>query len=159
MPMSEEQIAELEAAVASGENEAGGSLPGPPPLRGFGLVLHHDGAWRHEGILFRNRRLVQKFDRSVRYLPEEGGVYVVQIGRFRGVIEVEEAGFFVRELDLERGTVRLSDQSEELLDVSGLSTSDRDGAAQADFMNAIDESGENVAIKGRSFPLPDLSGA
>ena len=27
---------------------------GPPPLRPFGLVLHHDGRWTHEGIPIQN---------------------------------------------------------------------------------------------------------
>ena len=50
------------------------------------------------------------FDRSVRFLPDEGdeGRYVVQIVRYRGEIEVEEAGFFVSEFDAEAGRVRLS---------------------------------------------------
>ena len=44
---------------------------GPPPLRPFGLRLHHDGRWTHEGQPIRNRRLREHFDRSVRWLPEE----------------------------------------------------------------------------------------
>ena len=43
---------------------------GPPPLRPFGLVRHHDGRWTHEGIPIQNDRLRSAFDRSVRYLPE-----------------------------------------------------------------------------------------
>jgi hypothetical protein len=73
-------------------------VPGPPPLRPFGLVLHHDGRWSHEGVPIRNRRLRAAFDRSVRYLPD-ASVFVVQLGRFRGQIEVEEAAFFVRAFD------------------------------------------------------------
>ena len=44
---------------------------GPPPLRPFGLVLHHDGRWTHEGVPVTNRRLREAFDRSVRFLPAE----------------------------------------------------------------------------------------
>ena len=40
---------------------------------------------------------------------------VVQIGRFRGQIEVEEAAFFVRGFDPPSGRIQLSDRSEELL--------------------------------------------
>ena len=109
----------------AGDTAAG--RPGPPPLRPFGLVLHHDGSWTHEGIPILNRRMRAAFDRSVGYLPEEG-VFVVQLGRFRGQIEVEEAPFFVREFDAESGRIRLSDRSEEPLDVASLSVSARDGA-------------------------------
>ncbi len=109
-----------------------GSTPakGPPPLRPFGLVLHHDGSWTHEGIPLTNRRLRRAFDRSVRFLPDEGegGVYVVQLGRFRGQIEVEEAAFFVREFDAETATVGLSDGSRERFDPDSLGVSERDGA-------------------------------
>lgn len=164
---------ELERAVHEGEAEAP-AVKGPPPLTSFDLVLHRDGSWTHEGVAFRNRRLREKFDRSVRYLPEESA-YVVQIGRFRGLIDVEEAGFFVRSLDFEQGTVQLSDGSDELLDVASIQTSRHDGAlicrvkrdlardglparfthsAQAEFMNAIDATGEFVQLAGKLVGLP-----
>jgi len=100
---------------------------GPPPLRPFGLVLHHDGSWTHEGLPIRHPGLRRRFDRAVRYLPEEG-VYVVQVGRYRGQIEVEEAAFFVRDLDLATGRVHLSDGSEAPLEPASLRLSPRDGA-------------------------------
>lgn len=149
----------------------------PPPLRSFDLVLHHDGAWTHEGLPFRNRRLREKFDKSVRYLPDEGGVYVVQIGRFRGLIDVEEAAFFVEDIDLGRGEVRLSDASMDRLDVPSLSTSRIDGAlmcrvkrnldaagvlarfshrAQAEFLNAVDDAGTTISVGGTEVQLPTL---
>jgi len=103
------------------------AAPGPPPLRPFGLVLHHDGSWTHEGVPLRNRRLRAAFDRGVRYLPEQS-VYVVQLGRYRGQIEVEEAAFFVREFDAESGRLRLSDGGVESLAPATLSVSPRDGA-------------------------------
>lgn len=149
---------------------------GPPPLRSFGLVLHHDGAWTHEGRRFHNQRLREKFDRSVRYLPNDA-VYVVQIGRFRGLIEVQEAGFFVREFDPESGEVRISDDSAEPLDIMSLTISGCDGAllcrikqdlarggllarfdhaAHADFMNAIEADGESIVIAGERRRIPAL---
>lgn len=152
--------------------------PGPPPLRPFGLVLRHDGTWRHAGVPFLNPKLREVFDRSVRFLPEEGK-YVVQIGRFRGEIELQEAGFFVREFDAESGEIRLSDRSAESLDVDTLSTSPLDGAllcrvkrglasaglparfthaAQAELLNAVDD-GENppvLRVAGIRHRLPDL---
>ena len=45
--------------------------PGPPPLRPFGLRLHRDGSWSHEGVSVTNPRLRRVLDRGVRYLPEE----------------------------------------------------------------------------------------
>ena len=160
-----------------GEPSAG-SPRGLPPLAPFGLVLHHDGSWTHEGQPLRNRKLRALFDRSVRYLPEERK-FVVQVERFRGEISVEEAGFFVRSFDPAVGSMALSDGSEERLDVSTLRTSERDGAllcrvkcglapggllarfhhaAQAEFMNAVEESDEGTAIRiaGKLRPLPPL---
>ncbi len=165
----------LERALRAA-NESAGAAAVAPPLRPFGLVLHHDGRWSHEGQPFTNRRLRELFDRSVRYLVEEG-VYVVQVGRFRGLVEVEEAGFFVRGLDVEAGRVTLSDGSSEALEVGSLRSSPRDGAllcsvkralvpaglparfshsAQADFMNAVVDAGDSVVLAGRSLRLPDL---
>ena len=79
-------------------DEAPSPTAGPPPLAPFGLVLRHDGSWMHEGEPFLNRKLRALFDRSVRYVPEEGK-FVVQVNQFRGEIEVEEAGFFIRVFD------------------------------------------------------------
>lgn len=151
---------------------------GPPPLRPFGLVLRHDGTWSHEGVPFSNAKLREVFDRSVRFLPEEGK-YVVQIGHFRGEIELEEAGFFVREFDALSGEIGLSDRTGERLDVASLSTSPLDGAllcrvkrdlvpaglparfshaAQAELMNAIEDDEDPPALRvaGTRHPLPDL---
>ena len=152
--------------------------PGPPPLGPFGLVLHHDGRWSHEGAPILNERLRAAFDRSVRYLPEEG-VYVVQLGRFRGQIEIEEAAFFVRSLDSGSGRISLSDRSEEPLAPESLHVSPRDGAllcrvkrdlfapgllarfthaAQAQLLGAVEEKGGRVflEIAGRVLALPEL---
>jgi len=151
---------------------------GPPPLAPFGLVLHHDGTWMHEGQPFLNRKLRSLFDRSVRFLPE-AGKFVIQVQRFRGEIEVEEAGFFVRTFDPGTGAIGLSDGTEERLDVSSLSVSPRDGAllcrvkrdlmrdgllarflhpAQAEFLNAVDTDAPEPAIRiaGKRVPLPRL---
>lgn len=174
---------ELRIAQQIDAANAPAQAAGPPPLRSFDLVLHHDGSWSHEGLPFRNRRLREKFDRSVRLLPGEGpggsDAHVIQIGRFRGLIDVEEAGFFVEDVDLAAGTVRLSDQSTDSLDVASLSLSERDGAllcrvkrdlvpagvlarfshrAQSEFMNAIDEAGTSVEVAGRSVALPEAVG-
>jgi hypothetical protein len=159
---------------------------GPPPLRPFGLVLHHDGSWTHEGQPIRNRKLREAFDHSVRYLPDEPnsvtgkpGLFVVQLGRFRGQIDVEEAGLFVREYDPPTGGLVLSDRSECALEVDSLHPSPRDGAllcrvkrdlvpdgllarfchaAQAELLHAVveGESGLALCFDGKQHPLPDL---
>lgn len=140
--------------------------PGPPPLQHFGLVLHHDGRFTHEGAPIRNRLLREHFDRSVEYLPDEGK-YIVRLKHFRGQIEVQEAGFFVRSVDLSTGEIALSDGSREILDVSTLRASTIDGAllcrikreravgglparfshsAQSDFLHAIEPEGDHYAV-------------
>jgi hypothetical protein len=152
--------------------------PGPPPLRPFGLRLHHDGRWSHEGQPLRHARLRAAFDRSVRFLPAEGK-YVVQLGPFRGEIEVEEAAFFVREVDLAAGALRLSDGTREALDPASLRVSPRDGAllclvkrdlapgglaarflpaAQSELLQAVEETGEGHAVRiaGALRRLPPL---
>ncbi|MCA9506100.1 MAG: hypothetical protein H6748_06620 [Spirochaetaceae bacterium] len=149
---------------------------GPPPLRPFGLVLHHDGRFTHEGQPIRNRRLREHFDRSVEYLPEERK-YVVRLRHFRGEVEVEEAGFFVRAVDLDRGEVQLSDGTREPLEVATLTESGIDGAllcrvkrglvaeglparfdhgAQAELLQSIEVAGEGLVlgVGGRRVPVP-----
>jgi hypothetical protein len=151
---------------------------GPPPLAPFGLVLHHDGSWSHEGVPLRNRRLRAAFDRGVRYLPDVRK-YVVQVGRFRGEIEPEEAAFFVRGFDAASGRIRLSDGSEEPLEVASLRPSPRDGAllcrvkrdlapeglparfghaAQAELLLAVDAEADPPCLRigGERRALPPL---
>jgi hypothetical protein len=167
------------AASARGESQANqAASSGAPPLQSFGLVLHHDGSWTHQGQPIVNQRIREKFDGSVRYLPEEGK-YVVQVGRFRGEIEVEEAGFFVRDVDLARGEVALSDRSRDGFDLGSLRVSELDGAflctvkrglvpgglparfshaAQAELLCAVDDGADGpvIRIEGRSQPMPQL---
>ena len=159
--------------------DAGAGKPGPPPLRPFGLVLHHDGRFTHEGVPILHPRLRAAFDRSVRYLPDEAR-FVVQIGRFRGQIEVEEAAFFVRDFDAATGSLSLSDATREALDPATLRLSPRDGAllcavkrelappdglvarfghaAQAELLAAVEgpEDAPRLRLGGRSVALPPL---
>jgi hypothetical protein len=139
-------------------------------------VLHRDGRWTHQGAPILNRKLRAVFDRGVRYLPEEG-VYVVQLGRFRGQIELEETGFFVTGFDAAAGNVRLSDRSEEPLEVASLRPSPHDGAllctvkralvpdglparffqaAQAELLAAVEETpqGPSLCMAGLRHALP-----
>jgi hypothetical protein len=149
----------------------------PPPLVPFGLVLHHDGRFTHEGHPIANRKLRECFDRGVRFLPDEGK-YVVQLAHFRGEVEIEEAGFFVRSFDEETGMLSLSDGDEERLAVASLRVSPIDGAllctvkraltgeglparfhhaAHAALLNAVAEDGEALRVGGVREPLPDLA--
>jgi hypothetical protein len=145
------------------------------------LRLHHDGRWSHEGQPILHRRLREHFDRSVVYLPAERK-FVVTLRHFRGEIEVEEAAFFVREIDLATGRMRLSDRSEERLDPATLAWSPRDGAllcrvkrelappdgllarfthaAQAELLDAAEPAGDGFAVRvgGVLHPLPDAPG-
>lgn len=152
--------------------------PGPPPLRPFGLRLHHDGRFSHEGAPILNQKLREHFDRSVAYLPDERK-YVVRLGHFRGQIEVEEAGFFVRSIDLGTGEIALSDGAREPLEVASLALSPIDGAllcrvkrvlasegllarfmpaAQAELLMAVEErSGRTVLrLGGVDHEFPEL---
>ena len=155
-----------------------GERRGPPPLRPFGLVLHHDGRWSHDGQPILHRKLREHFDRSVRYLPEEGK-YVVTLRHFRGEITPEEAAFFVRGFDLESGEIALSDGSREVLEPAGLHMSPRDGALlcrvkrdlepegllarflagpQAELFQAVEEGpdGPRLRVAGEWHSLPDV---
>ena len=154
-----------------------GAKPGAPPLHPFGLRLHHDGRWSHEGQPILNRRLREHFDKSVRYLPDERK-YVVTLRHFRGEIEVEEAAFFVRAFDAASGRIALSDRSEEPLEPASLTLSPLDGAllcrvkhalapggllarfqqgAHAELMQAVEEQGNGLVLRiaGELRPLPD----
>jgi hypothetical protein len=157
------------------------SVPGagPPPLRSLGLVLHRDGRFTHEGQPIRHEKLRAAFERGVRWLPREGK-YVVTLGHFRGQLDVEEAGFFVRSVDLERGTLALSDGTRESLEPGSLRTSalDRDAllctvkrdvapfglparftrSAQAELLAAVERDGEGYALRlaGALHALPPL---
>lgn len=154
------------------------TAPGPPPLRPFGLVLHHDGRFSHDGSPIRNRRLRALFDRAVEFLPDEGK-YIVRLKHFRAQIEVEEAGFFVRSIDLAGGEITISDGTRERLEVSTLTESPIDGAllcrikrervagglparfthsAQAEFLLAIDSEADRyvVSMGGERVVVPEF---
>ena len=161
----------------SGDAAIPGS-PVPPPLQFFGLLLHHDGRFTHDGAPISNRLLREHFDRSVEFLPDEGK-YIVRLKHFRGQIEVEEAAFFVRAIDLVSGDIALSDGSRELLDVSTLSRSPIDGAllcrikreqvagglparfthsTQAEFLQGVESAGDHyvVSIGARRVVCPEI---
>jgi hypothetical protein len=151
---------------------------GPSPLRPFGLVLHHDGRWTHEGHPITHAKLREHFDRHVVYLPDEAK-YVVTLRHFRGEITVEEAAFFVRAFEPDTARIALSDRSEEILDPATLALSPIDGAllcrvkralapggllarfrhaAQADLLHAVEAGpdGMRLCVGGAWRALPEL---
>ncbi|MAG34412.1 MAG: hypothetical protein CL908_26345 [Deltaproteobacteria bacterium] len=147
-------------------------------MRPFGLALHHDGRFSHEGEPILNRKLREHFERSLEYLPDEGK-YIVRLRHYRGEVEVEEAGFFVRDVDLASGEVLLSDGTRDELDLSSLAESPIDGAllcrvkrklvdggllarflhaAQAELLQAVEPQGDAfvLSMTGERVPFPDL---
>ncbi len=76
--------------------------------------------FRHEGQIVTHPRLHRAFLRGVRFLDEEG-VFVVQVGRYRGQIEVEDTPFWVVAYDAESGELELTDGSSERLEAQTLS--------------------------------------
>lgn len=145
----------------------------PPPLRSTGLVLHPDGHFTHEGQPLRHARLRAVLERSVRHLPDED-VFFVQVGRFRGQIDVEDAPYFVRAFDAATGHVELSDMSAEPLredtleeDPAGVLYCQVKGeclarfthAAQAHLLAAvsIDDGSAFIAVCGRRVPIEPRS--
>ena len=77
-------------------------------------MLGRDGHFRHEGQPIRHERLRRVLERGVRYLDEEAA-WVVQLGHFRGQIEIEDAPFFVETYDAKTAVIALSDRTEERL--------------------------------------------
>jgi hypothetical protein len=160
-------------------SDAIGPRGGPPPLRSLGLVLHRDGHFLHEGHPITNLRLRAAFDRGVRWLPAEGK-YVVTLGHFRGQVDIEEAGFFVRSVDLATGSLTLSDGTRDRLEPASLRASVLDPdvllctvkqdstpfglparftrSAQAELLAAVeDEAGSLVLrVAGTTYAVPEL---
>ncbi len=68
----------------------------------------------HEGAPVTHPGLHRAFLRGVRFL-EDPGVFVVQVGRFRGQIEVEDTPWWVVGYDPELGEIELTDRTREPL--------------------------------------------
>ena len=82
-------------------------------------------------------KLHRAFLRGVRFLDREG-VWIVQLGRFRGQIEVEDTPYWVRAYDPSDGGLSLSDETAEPLAPETLSL-DPDGVLRC-------------RVKGTRFP-------
>ena len=100
---------------------------GPPPLRPFGLVLHHDGRWTHEGQPIRHARL-----RAPSTAPcatsRRSGSTSCSSGASAARSRWRRRRFFVRDVDLARRRARSLGRSRERLDPASLRVSPLDGA-------------------------------
>ncbi len=126
----------------------------------------------HEGQRVTHPGLYRAFLRGVRYSEPEG-VFVVQIGRFRGQIEVEDVPFWVVAYGPGSGEIELTDASSEPLAAETL-TSDPDEvlrctvkgrfparftrAAQAHLLDALELRGDALVLRAgrRRLPVPKL---
>ncbi len=84
------------------------------------IKLHANGAWTHEGMDFENKKIIKLFSRSI--ARTDGGTWVLDIPPFTYPIEVEDAAFFVEQLESGEDTIKLhlSDETEEELDIHSL---------------------------------------
>jgi hypothetical protein len=151
----------------------GADLKGPPPLGPTGIVLRRDMTFWHEGVQVTHPRLFAAFLRGVRWLPDEG-CFVIQLGRFRGQIEVEDVPFWVTAFDADAGEVKLSDGSSEPLAADSI-TADSDEVlrctvkgrfparftqrAQAELLAAVDADDDGLFLRmgARRVGLPGLA--
>jgi hypothetical protein len=83
-------------------------------------------SFEHEGQRVTHARLHAALLRGVRFSDEEG-CFLVQIGRFRGAIEVEDVPWWVVSYDADSGLLATTDGACEELDVATL-------AADADLV-------------------------
>ena len=150
-------------------------MTGAPPLHPTGLMLRSDMTFWHEGVRVTHARLHSAFLRGVEFAEEEG-VFVVRVGHFRGQIEVEDTPYWVVAYDPERGSVELTDRTEEPLRPETLSIDSDDAfrctvkgrfparftrEGQAHLLNnlAIEECRATVLCGGEWLPGPGLSRA
>ncbi len=82
-------------------------------------MLRRDGRFWHEGIEVTHPGLHRAFLRGVRWSADED-TFIVQLGRYRGWLDVEDTAFWVTAYDQPSGEIELSDQSRERLCVETL---------------------------------------
>jgi hypothetical protein len=124
-------------------------------------VLRRDGSFWHEGVRVTHPRLREAFRAGVRWADAER-VFVVQLGRFRGWLDVEDTAFFVDAYDAATGELAISDRSREPLAAETL-RADPDGvlrcrlaegfaarftrAAQAELLAAVEIAADGVCVR------------
>ncbi len=117
-------------------------------------------------------RLLRALRAGVRFAEAER-TFVVQIGPFRGWLDVEDTAFFVEAYDPESGEVELSDRTREPLDTASLSADADDAlrctvkarfaarftrSAQAELLAAVELDGDRIVVRARDQlrPAPGL---
>jgi hypothetical protein len=135
-------------------------------------VLRRDGSFWHEGVRVTHPRLHAAFRAGVRWSEPER-TFVVQLGRFRGWLDVEDTAFFVDAWDAATGELELSDRTREPLDPSTLRTDPDDAlrctvkhrfdarftrAAQEQLAAALEQEGEHLVlvVRNQRLRLPNL---
>ena len=118
-------------------------------------------------------RLHDAFLAGVRWAEAEA-TFVVQLGRFRGWLAVEDTAFFVTAYDARSGELELSDRTREPLAADTLSVDPDDvlrctvkgrfaarftRAAQAHLLDAVEPDGAGFVVRagGRRLRAPGLS--
>jgi len=92
-----------------------------------GIRLDRFGRWWHDDELIEHPRIIEAFNTGLS--PTDDGRYRLEFGSDWCFVEVEDAAYTVRAVDVtpeERVSIRLSDRTAELLEISSLKL-DRDG--------------------------------
>jgi hypothetical protein len=136
-------------------------------------VLRRDGSFWHEGVRVTHPRLHEAFLAGVRWAEAEG-TFIVQLGVFRGWLEVEDTAFFATAYDAQSGELELSDRSHERLaaetlaidpdqvlrcTVKGRFAARFTRAAQAHLLDAVERDGDVLVVRAGDarLPAPGLS--
>ena len=126
-------------------------------------------------MLVSHPKLHRAFLRGVRF-SDEDGVFVIQLGRFRGQIEVADTPFWVVAYDPQSGEIQLTDGSVEpacgetltwdpdgvlRIQVKGRFAARFTQTGQAHLLDAVEEREGSLALRAgeRWLPLGGLGGA
>ncbi|HME90856.1 MAG TPA: DUF1285 domain-containing protein, partial [Myxococcaceae bacterium] len=86
-----------------------------------GIRLDRFGRWWHDDELIEHPRIIEAF--NVGLSPTDDGRYRLEFGSDWCFVDVEDAAYQVRAVDVtadERVSIRLSDRTAELLEISSL---------------------------------------
>lgn len=117
-------------------------------------------------------RLLGALRAGVRFADAER-TFIVQIGPFRGWLDVEDTAFFVDAYDAATGEVQLSDRTREPLDFSSLAADPDDAlrctvkarfsarftrSAQAELLAVVELDGDRIVVRAgdERHPAPRL---
>jgi hypothetical protein len=137
--------------------------------------LRRDGRFVHESVVVTHPRLHRALLRGVRFADQER-VFVVQLGRFRGQIEVEDTPFWVVAYDPGLGAIDLTDGSSERIQPETLRRDPDEvfrlqvkggrfparftRAGQAHLLDNLEQRGGAwlLRVGGRWLPVPGVPG-